>query len=168
MSDIRFPEQRHELQRLLKESHLGYAQIAERVAIKVETVEKYVEGWQQAGKKTTALIRQVCERENERLKNAAGKKGHEGKLHADVVEYAGKLLELPEGKRQLAKALIDELSGEPTAKKSLAEVKKEAAEAYEKDYSGLARKRLVKGERTPGDHERGSRNPPETKRESTS
>jgi transcriptional regulator with XRE-family HTH domain len=146
MSRIRFPAQRDELQRLLKQSHLSYSQLAQRVGIKSDTVEKYAEGWQSAGKSTLVAIRQVCTFEKERLDRAAGKISPD-LLHEEAVAYAGKLLELPPDKRNLAKAMIDQLHDVSSKAASLAE--DAIAKGFQKHAASRARQRLLKGKHTP-------------------
>lgn len=146
MSRIRFPAQRDELQRLLKQSHLSYAELAKRVGIKVDTVEKYAEGWQVAGKSTLVAIRQVCTFEKERLDRAAGKISPD-LLHEEAVAYAGKLLDLPADKRDLAKAMIDQLHG--VSSKAEAQAEDAIAKDFQKHAASRVRRRLVKGKRTP-------------------
>lgn len=109
MKEPKFPEQAQSLKELLSSSHLSPKALAERTGVKVETVRKYLAGYQPAGDRTMAFFKQVCDLEVARLDRAARGKAS-SQLHDKVVQYAGKLLELPDEKRHLAEALIDHLS----------------------------------------------------------
>lgn len=116
MTEPNFPEQAKRLEGLLRKSHLTEEEFASRVFVKVETFRKYLAGYQRAGKRLLTQMDQVSSWEEERLKRAAtGAKQEGDALHEELVAYAGKLLELPEPKRDLAKKLIDELGDKPAS-----------------------------------------------------
>lgn len=126
MAKIKHPEQRAELQALLASAHLRYADVASRAGLTEGTVKKYAEGWQPGGKHALGVIRQVCQLEIERLDRAASKATGDLQLRDELVEYAGKLLNLPPEKRAPVLNLIDQLGGEtPLSPESAKAVKEE-------------------------------------------
>lgn len=114
MTEPRFPDQARYLDGLLKRSHLTAAQLADRTGVKIKTVEKYLAGYQPAGKRLLGQFEQIADWEEKRLAEAMGKAKPPEDLHATVVQYVGKMLEPPPGKRELAQKLIDAL-GETAA-----------------------------------------------------
>jgi hypothetical protein len=127
MSKIKYPEQAEKIQRLMKDAGLtidepGIREVARRMALQYETVEKYVWGWNPVGQSSMANIENICELIREQaLRMASQVKTANATaappLQEEAVQYATKLMKLTERQRDLAKQIIDEFAPEEKRKK---------------------------------------------------
>jgi hypothetical protein len=110
MNQMNFPRQAEELRALLDESHLTLDKIADLSFVKTETLRKYLGGYQKCGMRTLQQIRRAVRGEVDRMRRAAevGLPGATEK-HDKAIAVAGRFLELPPGKQELAEDLIDSL-----------------------------------------------------------